>query len=209
MEPAAAVTIIAVVLVVLVVVFYLVSVILQLRKITAGLDDVIGSVGEILTKSEPVEGIVKAINGDLDAGRDALEGLLEKKAGPDDGPGLIESVYPGGGAAMLAREGRSGPVKNIDVVYTRGAVQLARLGRESPLGAGPEVGPALRDKDYSSAAARALYSNPSGPEEGPEGRRRPPSPLIGADAPEAYEPNEEAGQPRRTKPTTMKPATPK
>jgi hypothetical protein len=202
MELAAAFTIVAVVLVILVIVFYLVSVILQLRKITAGLDDVIGSVGEILTKSEPVEGIVKSINSDLDAGRDALEGLLEKKAGPDDGPGLIESVFPGGGAAMLAREGRSGPVKNIDVVYTRGAVQLARLGRESPLGAGPELGPALRDADYSSAAARALYVNPAGPD--PGGKSSPRSPTIGVNAPEAYEPNEEAGQPRKLRPATPK-----
>lgn len=197
MEPAAAATIIAVVLVILVVVFYLVSVILQLRKITAGLDDVIGSVGEILTKSEPVEGIVKAINSDLDAGRDALEGLLEKKAGPDDGPGLVESVFPGGGAAMLAREGRSGPVKNIDVVYTRGAVQLARLGRESPLGAGGPAGEAIRDAGYSSGAARALYANPAAPPAGE--KSRPRSPTIGTGAPSVYNPHirEEVGAPRK------------
>ena len=65
---------------------------------------------------------------------------------------------------MLERQGRSGEVKNIDVVYTRGAVQLVRLGRESPLGAGGEPGPALRDPLYSSAAARTLYSNPAAAE---------------------------------------------
>ena len=54
-------------------------------------------------------------------------------------------------------------MKNIDEVYTRGAVQLARLGRESPLGAGAISGAALRDPTYSSAAARSLYRNPSGP----------------------------------------------
>lgn len=202
MEPAAAITIAAVVLVVLVIVFYLVSVILQLRKITAGLDDVIGSVVEILSKSKPVNGIVKAINGDLDAGRDALEGLLMKKAGPDDGPGLIESVYPGGGAAMLEREGRPGKVKNIDDVYTRGAVQLVRLGRQSPLGAGGEAGPALRDADYASAAARAIYSNPAGPD--PGGAGRPGSPAIGVDAPNVYEPLEEAGKPRKRSPAASR-----
>ena len=36
-----------------------------------------------------------------------------------------------------------------------------RLGRESPLGAGGEAGPALRDPASSSAAARSLYSNPA------------------------------------------------
>ncbi len=46
MEPAAVVTLIAVVLVILALVVYLVAVILELRKITAGLDAVIDSVGE-------------------------------------------------------------------------------------------------------------------------------------------------------------------
>ena len=140
MEPAAVVTLIAVVLVILALVVYLVSVILELRKITAGLDAVIGSVGEILAKTEPVNGVVDQINKDLSAGTDLLEGLLDKKAGQDDAAGLVESVYPGAGAAVLARQGRSGEVKNIDEVYTRGAVQLLRLGRESPLGVGAMSG---------------------------------------------------------------------
>ena len=184
MDPAAVITIIAVILIVLALVIFLVSVIFELRKITAGLDVVIGSVGEILRKTEPVEGVVKAINADLSTGADLLEGLLLKKAGPDDGPGLVESLYPGAGVAMLEREGREGEVKNIDVVYTRGAVQLVRLGRESPLGAGGEAGPALRDTEYSSAAARSLYSNPAYPKPGMDSRPR--SPTIGTDAPEVF-----------------------
>ena len=184
MDPAAAITILAIVLIVLALVNYLVSVILELRKITAGLDTVIGSVGEILQKTEPVNPVVDAINADLAAGTELLEGLLVKKAGPDDAAGLVESVYPGAGAAMLAREGRTGEVKNIDVVYTPGAVQLVRLGRESPLGAGGEAGPALRDPASSSAAARSLYSNPAYPKPGMDSRPR--SPTIGTDAPEVY-----------------------
>jgi hypothetical protein len=189
MEPAAIVTIIAAVLIIAALVVYLVAVIVQLRKITSGLDAVIGAVGEIVDKSEPVNGIVKAINDDLSAGTDLLEGLLLKKAGPDDGPGLIESVFPGAGAAMLERQGRGGEVKNIDVVYTRGAVQLARLGRESPLGAGALSGEALRDAIHSSAAARAVYSRPAWPDEGPR------SPAIGTDAPAVYPPPEEGLSP--------------
>ena len=184
MDAAALITIIAVVLIVLALVFYLVSVIGELRKITAGLDVVIGAVGEILTKTEPVEGVVKAINSDLSAGSEMLEGLLAKKAGPEDGPGLVESLFPGGGAALLRRQGREGPVKNIDVVYTRGAVQLARLGRESPLGTGGDPGAALRDPLYSSAAARSLYFNPARPAIG--ARERPRSPAIGSGAPAVY-----------------------
>ena len=184
MEPAAVVTLVAVVLVILALVVYLVSVILELRKITAGLDAVIGSVGEILTKTEPVNGVVETINNDLSAGTDLLEGLLDKKAGQDDAAGLVESVYPGAGAAVLERQGRSGEVKNIDEVYTRGAVQLARLGRESPLGVGAMSGAALRDATYSSAAARSIYTNPSGPVADEPGgpKHRPRSPVIGTEA---------------------------
>lgn len=195
MEPAAAVTILAVVLVVLVLVFYLVSTILELRKITAGLDQVIGAVGEILNKTEPVNGVVEAINADLTAGSELLEGLLDKKAG-EDAAGLVESVYAGGGVALLKRQGRPGEPKNIDDVYTRGAVQLVRLGRESPLGAGAESGEALRDPIYSSTAARALYINPAHPETGVKPATRS-SPTIGTGAPEVYSPSEEAGEPRK------------
>ncbi|HSD25566.1 MAG TPA: hypothetical protein VLB79_14695 [Solirubrobacterales bacterium] len=184
MEPAAVVTLIAVVLVIVALVVYLVAVILELRKITAGLDAVITSVGGIVSKSEPVNGVVVAINRDLSAGTDLLEGLLDKKAGQDDAAGLVESLYPGSGASVLARQGRSGEVKNIGEVYTRGAVQLARLGRESPLGAGAMSGAALRDATYSSAAARSIYTNPSGPVADEPGgpRHRPRSPVIGTEA---------------------------
>jgi uncharacterized protein YqfA (UPF0365 family) len=67
-----AVTILAVVLVVLALVFYLVSVILQLRKITAGLDEVIVHVGGIVEKSAPVNDVVLAINAQVDAGVELL-----------------------------------------------------------------------------------------------------------------------------------------
>jgi hypothetical protein len=185
MEAAAVVTLIAVVLVIVALVVYLVAVIMELRKITNGLDAVIESVGAIVSKSKPVNGVVEAINKDLSAGTDLLEGLLDKKAGQDDAAGLVDSLFPGAGASVLARQGRTGEVKNIDEVYTRGAVQLARLGRESPLGAGAMSGAALRDPTYSSAAARSLYSNPSGPVADEPGgpRHRPRSPTIGNDAP--------------------------
>ena len=142
------------------------------------------SVGGILKKSEPVNGVVEAINEDLSAGTDLLEGLLDKKAGQDDAAGLVESLYPGSGASVLERQGRSGEVKNIDEVYTRGAVQLARLGRESPLGVGAMSGAALRDATSSSAAARSIYKNPSGPVADEPGgpRHRPRSPVIGTES---------------------------
>jgi hypothetical protein len=186
MEAAAVVTLIAVVLVILALVVYLVAVILELRRITAGLDTVIESVGGIVTKSKPVNGVVDAINKDLSAGTDLLEGLLDKKAGEDDAAGLVESLYPGAGASVLERQGRTGEVKNIDEVYTRGAVQLARLGRESPLGAGEMSGEALRDPTNSSAAARSLYSHPGSPVADEPGgpRHQPRSPTIGTEASE-------------------------
>src|SRR5512132_1662485 len=114
MEATAVFLLLGVVFVILALVVYLVAVILELRKITAGLDAVIEAVGGIVRKSEPVNGVVVTINKDLAAGTELLEGLLEKKAGPDDAAGLVESLFPGAGAAMLERQGRTGEVKNID-----------------------------------------------------------------------------------------------
>ena len=166
--------------------------IVELRKITSGLDVVIGAVGEILTKTEPVAGVVKAINADLSAGTELLEGLLaeEGRAGRRP-PGWSSRCFPAPAPRCSTARAVRATVKNIDDVYTRGAVQLARLGRESPLGAGAESGVALRDAAYSSAAARALYSNPAGPDAGM--RSRPRSPTIGTGAPAVY-PEREADE---------------
>jgi type II secretory pathway component PulF len=92
MPAAGVVLLITVVAIVLVLVFYLVSTILALRQITAGLDDAIGSVKEIIEKSAPVEEIVTSINTNLDAGVELLEGLLVKKAGMADALGLVEGL---------------------------------------------------------------------------------------------------------------------
>ena len=129
------VTILAVVLIVLALVYYLVSTIVQLRKITAGLDEVIVSVGEIIQKSAPVAAVVDDINANLDAGVDLLEGLLVKKAGLADAVGLIEGLYPGSAAAGLRNFPDSTTIKapRIAEVYTKGTLTLARLGREAPI----------------------------------------------------------------------------
>ena len=101
MNAAGAVTIVAVALIVAALVYYLVSVIVQLRKITAGLDEAIAGVSGIVEKSAPVNDVVTTINQQLDAGVDLLEGLLVKKAGlvrrrrPRRGP------LPGAAAAGL------------------------------------------------------------------------------------------------------------
>src|SRR3954452_2090053 len=92
-------SIVVVALIVLALVYYLVSTIFALRKITSGLDDVIVHVSAILEKTAPVGDVVKDINANLDAGVDLLEGLLVKKAGLEDAVGLVEGLYPGAAAA--------------------------------------------------------------------------------------------------------------
>ena len=59
----AVVMILAVLLIVLALVFFLVSTILELRKITAGLDEVIANVSEIVEKSAPVNDVVTRSTG--------------------------------------------------------------------------------------------------------------------------------------------------
>lgn len=195
---AGVVTIVAVALIVAVLVFYLVSVIVQLRKITTGLNETIVSVSEIVQKSAPVNDVVTTINQQLDAGVDLLEGLLVKKAGMTDAVGLVDGMYAGAGAAGFRNFPESASVKapRIGEVYTRGTLTLARLGREAPIAAGNPAGPALRDVERGSLAARLLY--PEIRQSRPESLAR--SPVIGTDAPEQYEQRDDIGKPRKRLP---------
>jgi hypothetical protein len=192
MPAAGVVLLITVVAIVVVLVYYLVSTIVALRRITAGLDEAIGSVKEIIEKSAPVEEIVTAINRDLDAGVDLLEGLLVKKAGMRDAVGLVEGLYPGAAAAGFRNfpESKTTKAPRISEVYTKGTLTLARLGREAPIAAAsPAGGAVLRDVTRGSLMARALY--PETRQTRPEKLAR--SPIIGTDAPVQYEPSESPG----------------
>jgi hypothetical protein len=179
MDTAGVILLIAVVLIVLALVYFLVSVIFALMKIRKGLDETIAAVVEIIEKSEPVNPIVADINANLDAAVDALEGLLVKKAGLADSMGLLEGLYPGSKAEGLRNFPDSATVKSprIGIVYTRGTLTLARLGREAPIAAASPNGPALRDARYGSSASRTLYP----------AARPPRSPIIGTNAPVQYE----------------------
>ena len=195
----AVVMIVAVVLIVLALVYYLVSTIVALRKISAGLDEVISGVGEIVEKSTPVNDVVVAINQQLDAGVDLLEGLLMKKAGVSDAVGLIEGLYPGAAAAGLRNFPESTEIDppRIGEVYTKGTLTLARLGREAPIAAASPVGgEVLRNVEGGSLAARLLY--PSVRHESPPSLPR--SPVIGTDAPVQYEQRDDVGAPRKRLP---------
>jgi hypothetical protein len=186
--PAAIIVVLAVVLIIAAIVVFLLAIIVELKTISDGLDVVIPPVGELVAKTAPVNQLVHQIVSDLGAGHNLLEGLLVKKAGMDDAAGLIESLFPGGGQAFLQRQGRPGRPRHYGVVYSRGALQLARLGRSAPLGA-PMRGAALRDPLYASAEPRTLYPDPRGV--GPQGTsagapNRPRTPVIGANSPNQY-----------------------
>jgi hypothetical protein len=198
MSAVGAVFLVAVLLIVLALVYFLVSTILALRKITAGLDTVIAGVGEIVEKSAPVNDVVSSINGQLDAGVELLEGLLVKKAGLTDAMGLVEGLYPGSAAAGLRAFPESADVEapRIGEVYTKGTLTLARLGREAPIAALSPSGAVLRNVAGGSLAARLLY--PSVRHQSPE--KLPVSPVIGTGAPEQYERREDIGAPRRRLP---------
>jgi hypothetical protein len=198
MPAAGVVLIIAIVLIVLALVVYLVSTIVQLQKITAGLDDVIVAVGEIVEKSAPVNDVVNTINEQLDAGVELLEGMLVKKVGILEAIGLVDGLYPGAAAAGLRDFPESTALKapHIAEVYTRGTLTLARLGREAPIATATPAGPVLRNVEAGSLAARQLY---------PDVRHTatdalPRSPVIGTDAPVQYEQREDIGLPRKRLP---------
>jgi hypothetical protein len=195
----AALLIVTVVLIVLALVYYLVSTIVALRRITAGLDEVIAAVGEIVEKSAPVNDVVIAINEQLDAGVDLLEGMLVKKAGLSDAVGLIDGLYPGAAAAGLRNFPESTEIDppRIGEVYTKGTLTLARLGREAPIAAAtPAGGEVLRNVEGGSLAARLLYDS----ERHASPEQLPRSPVIGSDAPVQYEEREDIGAPRKRLP---------
>jgi hypothetical protein len=198
---AGAVLILGVVLVVVALVFYLVSVIVALAKITRGLDRVIAGVGEIVQKSAPVNEIVTTINQQLDAGVDALEGLLVKKAGMEDAVGLVDGLYAGAAAVGFRNFPESTTITppRIAEVYTKGTLTLARLGREAPIAAANPAGPVLRNVEGGSLAARQLY--PEIRQTRPE--QLPRSPVIGTDAPVQYEQREDIGAPRKRPPSRV------
>jgi hypothetical protein len=198
MPAAGAVLLVIVVLIVLALVYYLVSTILALREITAGLDDVIAGVGEILQKSAPVNDVVTNINANLDAGVELLEGLLVQKAGMDDALGLVDGLYPGAAAAGFRAfpESATTTPPRIGEVYTKGTLTLARLGREAPIALANPAGPVLRNVEGGSLAARSLY--PDGRQGRPE--NLPRSPVIGTDAPVQYEQRDDIGAPRKRLP---------
>jgi hypothetical protein len=180
MPAAGVVLIVAVVLIVLALVYYLIATIVALSHIARGLDETIASVGEIVEKSEPVNGVVTTINQHLDAAVDALEALLVKKAGMEDAVGLVDGLYPGAAQEGFRNfpESREVTPPRISEVYTKGTLTLARLGREAPIAtASPAGGPVLRDIKRGSLAARLLYPT----------NRPGRSPVVGTNSPVQYE----------------------
>ncbi|MBV9606832.1 MAG: hypothetical protein JO027_17085 [Solirubrobacterales bacterium] len=205
MPAAGVVMIVAVLLIVAALVFYLVSTILALQKITRSLDEAITGVVGIIEKSAPVNEVVTTINQHLDAGVDLLEGLLVKKAGMEDAVGLVDGLYPGAAKEGFRNFPESKTVKapRIGEVYTKGTLTLARLGREAPIAAASPNGPALRNPVYGSLAARGLY--PEGRQSRPE--NMPRSPIIGSDSPVQYVPSESPGVRKRMPVPAVAPKT--
>lgn len=170
---------------------YLISTIMQLFKINAGLSVVLPLVGQIVQKTGPVNPVVDDINHNLVITRDALENLMLKKAGPDSA-GLVESLFPGEGAKFLKRVGRTGKVVNVGTVYTRGVGILAGLGRGAPIGAAHAKGAAVRDPQYSTTEVAKLY--PAPPDRRDPSRNIPKSPVVGKDPVHSpYEPTATPG----------------
>ena len=191
--------IVAVLLIVLALVYYLVSTIVALRKITAGLDEVIAGVGEIVEKSAPVNDVVTHINGQLDAGVELLEGLLVKKAGlhrrhgPDRGP------LPGRRGrrpAQLPREHGVDAAPDRRGLHARHA--HARPARAARRRSPPPARRARCCGTSRAAAWRRGCSTPRSATSRPE--QLPGSPVIGTDAPVQYEQRDDIGAPRKRLP---------
>ena len=153
MELPVAIIILFITLIVLVLAVYLIATIFELLKISAGLENVLESVGEIATKTAPVNGVLDAVNATLLAGRNLLEGLFVQKAG-NDAAGLVESAFPGEGSKFLQRVGRGGAVVPIGEEYPRGAAILNSLLGVAPAPPAPAPPPAAAAAAPAAPAAR-------------------------------------------------------
>jgi hypothetical protein len=153
MEPVVAIIILLVAVIIAALALYLLVTIRLLFKINTGLDNTIVSVGEIVAKTAPVNGVLDAVNASLRLGRNVLEGLFLKKAG-DDAAGLVESAFPGEGPRFLQRVGRRGPVANIGETYPRGEAILNSL-----LGAPAPAAPAAAPPSRMSAMGKRPWEN--------------------------------------------------
>lgn len=180
MELVIVIILLLITLIVLTLAVFLIATIAELVKINRGLGGVLGGVAEIATKTAPVNGVLDAINRTLVAGRDLLEGLALKKAGPD-AAGLVESCFPGEGQRFLQRIGRSGTVVPIGEDYPRGAAILNSL-----LGAEPAPPPPVAERQ-AAAPAPSTHDRSSGrislrKRSSPPGAPAPPpdsAPMVG------------------------------
>ncbi len=169
-------------------------------QITAGLDEVIAGVGEIVEKTAPVNDVVTTINGQLDAGVDALEGLLVKKAGMTDADRPDRRALPGRGRGRACATSPRAPTveaPRIGEVYTRGTLHA---GAARPRGADRRGQPgragAAQRRGRQPRGARC--STPRCARRSPE--KLPRSPVIGTDAPVQYEQRDDIGAPRKRLP---------
>jgi len=94
MPAAAVLTIIAAVVVIVVLAVFLLTIARVLLGVNRQLEAVIASVGTIATKTEPVNGVVRSITGNLGSAADELSSLLESKVGADGAAELVASVDP-------------------------------------------------------------------------------------------------------------------
>ena len=180
----------------LAVVYYLVSTIVALQRITNALDEAITGVVGIIEKSAPVDDVVTSINTNLDAGVDLLEGLLVKKAGMQDAVGLVDGLYPGAAAEgfreLPGKQGDQVPANQRGVHEGDADAGPSRTrgpdrGRQPERPGAPE--PGLRQHGRPRACT---------PRSGRRDRRSlARSPVIGTDSPVQYEPSESPGVRKR------------
>ena len=171
----------------------------QLRKITAGLDEVIANVGEILEKTAPVNDVVHRDQRAPRRRRRPARGPAGEEGRPRGRRGPGRRPVPGRGrrrAAELPRE--RGDHAAADRRGLHQGHAHARAAR--PRGADRRGQPGRRRCCATSRAAawpRGCSTRTSA-RRGPE--TLPRSPVIGTDAPVQYEQRDDIGAPRKRLP---------
>ncbi|MGI8623694.1 MAG: hypothetical protein ACR2NB_09470 [Solirubrobacteraceae bacterium] len=139
MPAAAIVTILAAVVVVVVLAVFLLAVARVLGDVGRQLEAVIGAVGTIAEKTEPVDSAVRSINRDLESASDALGVLLERKVGVTGAAELIASVDPLPEGQQTAREPETGRLSGDELSEPGPGAEPSNLRRARRPTPGDEI----------------------------------------------------------------------
>ncbi len=147
---AAVVTIIGALLTVVVLAAYLIRVALILRRVDRKLGAVLGGLGAVVDKTQPIGAVVGEINNDLAGVDSALQGVLTKERSPMPAPWVVS--MPRSGSAPSSRAPSPVTRGGTATVQTRTRVEDEPPGPDVVWGIKPKTGVGVLPQQFALVA---------------------------------------------------------